>query len=143
LLAWLGSGRGELGWGAEDLIVIRTLASIAGRRTAVGDVFMQEIALSPEIIELVGSAAFPVVEALDMPVAREKVALAARPSLEELVQRGDLPPELHPWALNALNACRGVLEGDHQAYASFLRATHELLLLAGLPAPCELAADGQ
>jgi hypothetical protein len=102
---------------------------------------MQDIALSPEIIELVGDAAFPVVEALDMPIARERVARAARPALEQLCDRGDIPRELHAWARSALLAARGVLGGDASADASVLRAMHERLLLAGLPAPAELAQD--
>ena len=94
-----------------------------------------------EIIELVGDAALPVVDALDKPIPRDQVARAARPALEELCERTDLPRELHAWARSALIAVRGVILGDAPAYASFLRAMHEILVLAGLPAPCELAAD--
>ena len=104
---------------------------------------MQELALSPEVIELVGDAAFPVVEALDMPIARERVARAARPALEDLCDRTDLPRELHAWARSALIAVRGILQGDPLAYASFLRSTHKMLVLSGLPAPSELAADDE
>lgn len=102
---------------------------------------MQEIALSPEVIELVGRAALPVVEALDVPIAREKVARAARPALEELSARRDLPQGVLAVVRAALGASRDVAEGDAQAYGTFLKAIHEILLIAGLPAPCELAAE--
>lgn len=104
---------------------------------------MQDIALVPEVIELVGRAALPIVEALDAPVKKDQVARATRPALDELCERRDLPPELHATARTALLASRNVIAGDGAAYRELLRATHGLLQRAGLPAPCELAGDGE
>jgi hypothetical protein len=100
---------------------------------------MQDILFLPEVVELVGRAALPVVEALEAPAPRENVARRTRPALDELCRRADLPRELASAARSALVASRSVSEGDGRAYGQLLRATHELLRRAGLPAPCELS----
>ncbi len=102
---------------------------------------MQDIALMPEVVELIGKAALPVVVALESPMKKESVARASWPALDELCHRRDLPYELETRARTALVASRGVMDGNAQAYGKFLGATHALLVSAGLPAPCELAQD--
>jgi len=102
---------------------------------------MLDIALSPEIVELVGRAALPVLETLETPTKRELVAQATWPALNELCERDDLPREIHMKACVALLASRRVIEGSAQAYGKLLGSTHALLQYAGLPAPFELAED--
>lgn len=100
---------------------------------------VEQVALAPEIVELVGHAAFPLVESLDGAFEPGRVAGTTLPRLEMLVGRTDLPRELQRPAQNALGAARGFLAGDRKAYASFLRAMQELLVRTGLPAPAELS----
>jgi hypothetical protein len=102
---------------------------------------MQDIALLPEVVELIGKAALPVVVALESPMKKDAVARASWPALDQLCQMRDLPYELEMRARTALVASRSVIEGKPQAYGKFLGATHALLVSAGLPAPCELAQD--
>jgi hypothetical protein len=122
-------GEASGGWG-----VASEARSMRGR-------MMHDIALSPEVVELVGKAALPVVTALEAPMKKDIVARASWPALDELCQRRDLPSELQARARLALVASRGVIEGNVQAYGKFLGATHALLVSVGLPAPCELAQD--
>jgi hypothetical protein len=99
---------------------------------------IEEICVAPEAVELVGHAALPLVASLDEPVEPRAVAQAASPHLEALCLRSDLPPGLERAALAALGAARAGATG-RSAYATFLRAMHELLKVAGLPAPAELS----
>jgi hypothetical protein len=95
----------------------------------------------PEVIELIGSAALPIVYALEAPTAPAAVAAAAQAPLEQLCARNDLSHELATAALAALVAARAAKANDRAAYGHLLRATHKLLVQSGLPAPAELAAD--
>ena len=44
-------------------------------------------------------------------------------------------------ARDALEAATGVLRGEPASYATLLRETRRLLVLADLPVPCELSED--
>jgi len=97
--------------------------------------------LLPEIVELVGRAALPIIQALDAPVAPEIVGETVRPSLEKLCMRTDLPRDLRAAADDALDATRRIEGGASEPYADLLRAMHRLLVESDLPAPRELAAE--
>ena len=100
---------------------------------------MQETALMPELVELVGLAALPVIAALEAPRDPALVAHATERALGDLCTQPSVPVELAVRARDALLASRRVSAGDRSAYAPFLRAMHGLLVEAGLPVPCELA----
>ncbi len=102
---------------------------------------MQDVALEPHVVELVGLAALPVVEFLDSARHPALVARDAHDPLAELSSRGDVPDDIARIAQDALASSRRVTAGDRSVYPDFLRATHRLLVAAGLPAPMELSAS--
>jgi hypothetical protein len=95
--------------------------------------------LAPDLVQLVGNAAFPIVEALDRAVPPREVATRARPALERLAISPEVPLEVCAAARSGLSAAISVQHHVPASYASLLRAVSRLLLLADLPVPAELA----